>query len=408
MSKKTILMSAYSCDPYGVSESFAAFNFFNILLKRFKVILLTTHENEIKVNAYYRNIKNLDFRIISFRNNYPGSNNKLISESLKLGYFIFNYKIHKYLKENVEIIKEADLLYHKSPSGFRYVSALSKFDKPFVLGPTGGGLKPPKELKDYFKKEHPILKLRNFDRQILNSNLYCRHFASTDNILITLPYVKDILGKKYGSKYFELFDTGIDTEKHKLLPNIEKKQPVSILYMGKLTRYKGAELLIRAASKIEAKDSFVVDIYGDGEEKKFLQLLSHSLGINDNVKFHGLVPHERIPKIYSESSIFCFPTITEASGNSLLEAMSYSLPIITINNGGPKYMCPSEGSIKIEIETADNMILRIKDALNLLLKNEDVRKEMGAINREHCVKNYDWKVIEGNILSFFQKKLSVD
>ena len=52
MKRHTILISAYTCDPYGVSESLAAFNFIKILLKKYSIILLTTNDNK-------KNISNL-------------------------------------------------------------------------------------------------------------------------------------------------------------------------------------------------------------------------------------------------------------------------------------------------------------------------------------------------------------
>ncbi|MCM4174097.1 glycosyltransferase family 1 protein [Arenibacter sp. TNZ] len=402
---KTILISAYTCNPYGVSESLAAFNFVKILLKKFSVILLTTRENEIFINEYFKNDSNLHLKIISFKDTYPGKKVPIIKDSIKLGYFIFNYKIRRFLKQNTEIIQKSDILYHKSPSSFRYFSNLSKFNKTFIFGPTGGGLQTPPIIKKFFRNENKILKLRKFDQFLLNTSFYKKHYRSADIILITLPYVKDILGDEFEDKYVEIFDTGIDTNLH--TNNSIFSDDNRICFVGRLTPYKGAELLIKAIHLIHNKyPDLKVEIVGDGEEREKLIGLCQKLKIIHKINFHGHLPHQEVKDIYKNSSIFCFPTLTEASGNSLLEAMSYSLPIVTINNGGPKFMCPDEGSFKVDIDAPEKMIKAISNSIDILLKNKDLRIKMGEINRAHCIKNYDWNVLELKVLEVFYNKIS--
>lgn len=397
-----ILMSAYSCNPYGVSESFAAFNWLKILLKKYSITLITTEENNKNILKFYENDYPNNLKIIPiFSDQYPMKKNKFIHESFKVGYFIFNRKMYKYLKNNISIVESSDVLFHKSPSGFRYFSYLHKFNKPFVFGPTGGGLQVPNLLKDYFKKEHPIFSLRKLDPFLLKRKIYQDNFNKAKYILITLGYVRDILGNKYKDKYYELFDTGIDTNLNCRKKEINVKNPIRILYVGRLTRYKGAELLINAVKQIDNLN-FIVDIVGEGEEKDYLKNLVKIHGIEEKVIFHGFVSDQtKIKQFYEFASIFCFPTITEASGNSLLEAMSFSLPIVSINNGGPKYMCPDKGTYKININKSEKMESDIAYYLKELLNHPEKIKQMGDINRQHCVANYDWKVLETRIYNFF-------
>jgi len=278
-----------------------------------------------------------------------------------------------------------------------------RFNKPFIFGPTGGGLQTPEIVKELFVKENKILKLKKLDKFLLNTRLYKNHYYKAENILITLPYVKKILGPQYNSKYVEIFDTGIDTSKH-INEKTDLKE-LRISFVGRLTAYKGAELLIKAVSNIKNKyPNLIVDIVGDGEEKNNLIDLCKKMEL-DKVIFHGHLNHTEVETIYKKSSVFCFPTLTEASGNSLIEAMSYGLPIVTINNGGPKYMCPEEGSFKIDIDAPEKMILALSKSIDTLLRDKQIRNRMGKFNRKHCVENYDWKIIEKKLINFFNEKL---
>ncbi len=400
-----ILMSAYSCNPYGVSESFAGFSWLKILLKKYNVVLMTTDVNKNNIYDYYSSKLPSNLEIIAFPSSYPFMKNRIVHETFKVGYFLFNRKMYQYLIENISIVNNADILFHKSPSGFRYFSYLHKFDKPFIFGPTGGGLQTPKVLKEYFKKDSKVLSIRKLDPFLLNRKIYKDNFERAKYILITLGYVRNILGEKYNNKYVEILDTGIDTNVFKHDEQIIRKTPKSILYVGRLTRYKGAELLLKAMANLKNLD-FVVDIVGDGEEKTYLNKLVKELHLENKVIFHGFVSDQKkIQKFYNEATIFCFPTITEASGNSLLEAMSYGLPIVTINNGGPKYMCPDDGTYKINIDTAEKMIENLSVCITKLLNSDVLVEKMGRRNREHCIKEYSWEVLEKKIFNIFDKSV---
>jgi len=76
--KKTILISAYTCNPNGVSESLAAFNFVRILIKQFSVIVLTTKDNEAQIKSFFYEELPKNLNIIAFTDKYPGKNLSII------------------------------------------------------------------------------------------------------------------------------------------------------------------------------------------------------------------------------------------------------------------------------------------------------------------------------------------
>lgn len=397
-------MSAYRCSPYGISEADSSFIWLKILLKKNHVVLLTTEKNREDIYKFYKNRLPENLVIIDFKDKYLFKKNRIISSTIKVGYFIFNWKIKKYLSAHQDIINSSDVLFHRSPMSFRYFSSLSLFDKPFIFGPTGGGLKPPNELANYFSKESKILKLRNLDSFLLKQKIYRSQLEKCKAIIITLGYVKEIIDSKYHSKMKEIIEIGISCEEYKRQAP-PPKDKISILFVGILARYKGAELMIKAFSKLNFGQypNIHLDIVGGKGEEKYLKELTSNLGLKKFITFHGFVPKQDVKKFYESASIFAFPSITEANGNVFLEAMSYELPILTVNNGGAKYICPDEGAIKVNISNETELIENLKFGLEKLIDNDLLRKKMGAVNREYCEKNYDWKVLEKRIEDFFQE-----
>ncbi len=71
---------------------------------------------------------------------------------------------------------------------------------------------------------------------------------------------------------------------------------------------------------------------GDGPEKEKAENLCHKLGIQDKVIFFG--NSNEIDKILSYSDLFLLPSETESFGLAALEAMAWSVPVISSNSGG--------------------------------------------------------------------------
>lgn len=101
----------------------------------------------------------------------------------------------------------------------------------------------------------------------------------------------------------------------------------TILFVGKLRKYKGVEFLIRAMQYLP---DVRLRIVGSGEESGNLKRLTSKLGIDSRVTFLGNVPNEHIPFEYKNADIFVLPSIdgSEAFGIVQAEAMSYGLPVI--------------------------------------------------------------------------------
>jgi rhamnosyl/mannosyltransferase len=101
----------------------------------------------------------------------------------------------------------------------------------------------------------------------------------------------------------------------------------TILFVGKLRKYKGVECLIRALQNIP---EVLLRVVGNGEELNNLKQLTNKLRIDSRVTFLGNVPTEHLPVEYKNADIFVLPSIdgSEAFGIVQAEAMSYGLPVI--------------------------------------------------------------------------------
>lgn len=100
-----------------------------------------------------------------------------------------------------------------------------------------------------------------------------------------------------------------------------------VLAAGRLSYYKGHEVLLRAAARVPGCRVILV---GDGERWSALEKLRTDLGLNDRVTLAGYLPDMELWALMATADLFCLPSLekTEAFGVVLLEARRYGVPVI--------------------------------------------------------------------------------
>jgi len=110
--------------------------------------------------------------------------------------------------------------------------------------------------------------------------------------------------------------------------------PFRIIYVGRLVRAKGVDVLLRAVATLEFP--FVLDIVGDGLARADLERLACELGIEASVRFHGWQPHEATTDFYLAADVMVHPgRWPEPQGIAVLEAAALGIPLIVSDIGGP-------------------------------------------------------------------------
>ncbi len=102
--------------------------------------------------------------------------------------------------------------------------------------------------------------------------------------------------------------------------------PFRVLAIGRLTYYKGHDVLIRAAAHLP--DSRIL-IVGTGEQRARLDTLIQALGLGERVYLPGFQPEADLNALLASCDVLCLPSLerTEAFGLVLLEAMRFGKPV---------------------------------------------------------------------------------
>jgi len=210
------------------------------------------------------------------------------------------------------------------------------------------------------------------------------HLRYIDFFTYTSPVIKKFYAK-FGIRedQMALIPPFVDIETNPTFRHSESDD-IGIIFVGRLSRYKGIELLLKAVALIPNK-KINLDVIGDGPDRDRLGEIARKLNLT-NIKWHGFVPRNKLHEYYEKATILVHPTIDpEPFGMSVLEGMKFGLPVITSENSGSAWLIGDGGLVFKNGNYKDlcNKILELCD-------NIELRREMGLKALERA-KYFDYK-----------------
>lgn len=93
---------------------------------------------------------------------------------------------------------------------------------------------------------------------------------------------------------------------------------------------KGTDVVIRSLELLASEFPDVsLDVVGDGSALARLRALAAACAVEERVRFHGRVDHDRVLALLRRADVFCLPTRAEGFPKSVLEALACGLPVVT-------------------------------------------------------------------------------
>jgi glycosyltransferase involved in cell wall biosynthesis len=192
-----------------------------------------------------------------------------------------------------------------------------------------------KKISDLILKVTKSISLVLFRKILLSLSL--RTFQNADIIFFSDQYSFNY-HKSYLKKHQKtaILDTGIDISVFKPLnhkiQNKEKKS-INVLFVGRFTKRKGCEYLIRALYEAKNKKSDLkihCDILGYGPLEKELKMLTKELKLTKDITFLEGVKNEDLISYYRKTDIICIPALSDTC-TVIKEGLCSGKPIIVTN-----------------------------------------------------------------------------
>lgn len=145
------------------------------------------------------------------------------------------------------------------------------------------------------------------------------------------------------------------------LPDTQER--IDLLFVGRLERRKGAEIMLHAVEKILAIDPRINITFagetGLQQGPNYRDAIERTLARphRKRVWFLGSVKRDGLPLLYVRSSIFVIPSLFDNAPNTLLEAMAAGLPIVASDVGGiNEVVRHGENGLLFAPEKADQLV----------------------------------------------------
>jgi len=180
---------------------------------------------------------------------------------------------------------------------------------------------------------------------------------------------------------------------------IKKRYPddTIITFAGRLIDGKGVDDLIRAAKDI--KENYRIFIVGDGPQRKNLEKLVNETEMNDRIVFFGHKNFEETMGILKISDIFVNPSYTEGLPTVVIEAGLCAKAIIATDVGGTREIIEDgKSGILIQQKNIDSL----KDRIEFLIKNPEIRLRLGENAYKEIKNKFDWIISINKYLKIFK------
>ncbi|HEY4305906.1 MAG TPA: glycosyltransferase [Gemmatimonadaceae bacterium] len=157
-----------------------------------------------------------------------------------------------------------------------------------------------------------------------------------------------------------------------------------LLFVGRLNKQKGIELLLHALSRIPGSDLHL-DVIGSGDDLESLQAVAQVLGIAERVQWHGSMPQPKLVDFYRRATALVVPSVDEGLGLVAVEAQLCETPVVAFHSGGlPDIIQHDRTGVLVNDVDAGAMAA----ALVSLLERDDRGASLGAAGRMHALATF--------------------
>jgi len=187
----------------------------------------------------------------------------------------------------------------------------------------------------------------------------------------------------------DVVDSGISDEFDQRPPIRHEGTNHRFMTSGRLVPHKGVHLSIEALRYVTQPIRF--DIYGDGAYRASLESLVERLGVGDKVRFMGwMESHDALIARMAEYRGYLVPSLAEANGIVVQEAMMAGLPVICLRWGGPTMLADGESAILVDPASREQAVRAIAAALDALAVDPDRANRLVGRARDIAERRFGW------------------
>jgi glycosyltransferase involved in cell wall biosynthesis len=195
------------------------------------------------------------------------------------------------------------------------------------------------------------------------------------------------------NQFVDSIDSGVQ-DRLAALPRIEHHGVNPRFYHnGRLVEHKGTDLILKALTLTRLP--IELTIIGRGPELPKLRALAIELALEDRVTFiEWVANHEDLAEMLRQYRAFVFPSLAEANGIVVQEAMLQGMPLIACDWGGPGLLVTPETGFLIPPRDETFVVEELAAKMDLLAADPGLAESMSIAARKRALdRHYIWSEI---------------
>ncbi|QHT69587.1 glycosyltransferase family 4 protein [Rhodocytophaga rosea] len=223
-----------------------------------------------------------------------------------------------------------------------------------------------------------------------------------DGVILMNEYSKKAL-KQIGIKAEKLFTIPYGVQLPEFRKETQTDTIIKCLAVGRMVAKKAPILLLDSFRRaLEIHPNLHLDFIGTGELLPAVKQYIQAFRLQEKVSLHGALDNELVLNFMQQADIFLQHSITcpdtgdeEGMPVAILEAMSYSLPVIsTFHSGIPEAVIHSKTGFLVN----EYDVVAMAEKIALLAENQILRINMGLAGREYIKEFLSWEKEKTNLL----------
>jgi len=222
---------------------------------------------------------------------------------------------------------------------------------------------------------------------------------SLTDVIVVSPKMRELIEDKSNAKMY-IIPNGIDPQEVRDIAPRSVKHP-SVLYVGRLTKRKGIDVLLKAMPEIiRSIPQTSLLVLGTGPQEDELRRLVDDVGMGKNVNLLGFISGGEKYAYYKSADVCVVPSIDyDYAPIVLSEAMFCGKPIVASGVGGiPQIVDDKKTGLLVKPNDVDELA----DRIIVLLRDKKLRDRMGEAGRKKMM-NFTWDRIASKTIGVYGK-----
>ena len=407
--RRRVLVVAYACNPYRGSEHgvgwgwvkmISASNTVHVIVAEFERADIEKWLNahpEYRGRMHFHSPKHKHWHYSNESSSWVAIENSPLKPVMNVAYSAWQRAAYR-LATKLQQEAPFDLCHLCTYVGFRFPGRFYKLSCPFIWGPIGGLENTPRHLLAamgfkgamYFGVRNIINSLQK--RFLRGPRKAFTRTEMNGHAIAATSSIQREISSCYNARSTVICEIGPPPLVDNVLGSSVRHEgdPLRITWSGIHQPGKALPLLLAALGRLQDKICWELDVLGDGPSHDNWVKRAQSLGLSDQVHWHGSVSRSEAIATVRESHLFVITSLKDLTSSVLLEALSLGVPTVAPDHCGFSDVIVDSCGMKINIDDLESFVSQLAASIEEIYQDEPRRRALarGALKRSA---EFSWK-----------------